>query len=230
MFNIIFSNMEKIYLLVDDVNIRIWRFTAGIIETNTYIIAGARNNCFFIDMAAYFEEEFDSIKAFLKQNGLFPAFILNTHGHFDHISGADRLRNDYNIPLIIAEEDNEMLTDRELNRSLMLSLDIKTRKADINIMNEKVIYAGDFDIEVIKTPGHTKGSLSFLLNGRFLFSGDTLFKGAIGRCFSLNDLTMEKKSIKEKLLVLNENTLVFPGHGDVTTIGEEKEYNKYLKL
>ncbi len=220
--------MPNINLLFTDVNIRIWRDITGIIETNTYIIADSFNNCFLIDSAFYFPDESEFFIKFIEKNKLIPEFIINTHGHFDHISGVDALRDYFGIPLLISERDADMITDSDLNRSAMLSLDIKCRKADITLSGEETVFAGEFDIKIIETPGHTNGSISLLLNGRYLFSGDTLFKESIGRCFSFEDLEEEKKSIRKKLFMLKDNTIVLPGHGETTTIGNEKTKNKFL--
>ncbi len=220
--------MSKIDFIYEDSSIRIWVYPSGIIETNFYILSDKYNNVIFIDPAIHFIDEFNILYNFIDNDNLIPSFILNTHGHFDHISGIDKIREKYSIPLMISEIDSKMITDSSLNFSKTLSLDIKLKEADIKIKNEEIIFAGEMDIKPIFTPGHTRGSVCYLVNNDILFSGDILFKLSIGKCFSIDDLKLEKKMIKEKLFSLNDKTIVFPGHGDKTTIGEEKASNPFV--
>ncbi len=220
--------MSKIGLIYEDSSMRIWVYPSGIIETNFYILSDKYKNVIFIDPAIHFDDEFDVLYNFINSNNLVPSFILNTHGHFDHISGIDKVRDKYSIPLMISEIDSKMITDSSLNFSKELSLDINLKEADIKIKNEEMIYAGEIDIKPIFTPGHTRGSICYIVNNNILFSGDVLFKSSIGKCFSIDDLKLEKEMIKEKLFSLNDKIIVLPGHGDKTTIREERASNPFV--
>ena len=151
-----------------------------------------------------------------------------THCHFDHILGVKKIKEETNATIFISEQDKDGLKDSRLSLASEVRQAQHSVEADELIYNNTLIPFYDTDIKVISTPGHTKGSVCFLIKDK-LFSGDTLFSGSIGRTdFPTGNYGEIKESLK-KLLKLNENIVVYPGHGEATTIKDEKNFNPFLK-
>ncbi|EEG77601.1 MBL fold metallo-hydrolase [Dethiobacter alkaliphilus] len=155
-------------------------------------------------------------------------YIINTHGHVDHVGANEEVREALGAPILIHEADGEMC--KKPHASLSTFLGKKTlAEPDRLIKGKDTFTVGNLTIEVIETPGHTKGCVTLLVDGK-LFTGDTLFAGSIGRTDlpggSFDEII---RSIKEKLLVFPDETPVFPGHGPESTIGDEKQYNPFLR-
>ncbi len=155
-------------------------------------------------------------------------YIVNTHGHYDHISANNALKAHYDTKLVIGQYDYEMLLDPNQNLSIMVDTPF------ISITPDKLLQDGDtlpFDrsqLLVIHTPGHTKGSICLKMGG-MLFSGDTLFYHSIGRTdLPTGSFEELKSSIQKKLYKLPDDTKVYTGHGEDTYIGEEKKYNEFV--
>ncbi len=158
---------------------------------------------------------------------LVPKLIVNTHGHYDHIGANDIISEKYKIPIAIHSEDSIMLTS-DLNQSLLFGINFKCKKANTLLKNNDEIVIGKAKIRVIHTPGHTPGGICILAEN-MLFSGDTLFNKSVGRTdFPRGSSKQLIKNIKEKLFLLPNKTVVYPGHGENTTIGYEKEYNPFI--
>lgn len=194
----------------------------GLIKTNCYLISTDK-------AAAVIDPGFKTeITAdFLKANEGKARMILITHAHFDHIGGAETLRNETGVEIGIGELDAPALKDTELNLSDKFHAHILPFSADRTFCDGEKFSVGDIDFEVILTPGHTVGGVSYL-SGESLFSGDTLFAGAVGRTdMPGGSLKALKKSLK-RLIALPNETKVYPGHGDFTTVGYEKENNMFV--
>ena len=188
---------------------------------NCYIIKN-KNFTAVIDPGIYYE------KAVLELKKADNAYILLTHCHFDHILGVKKIKEETNATIFISEQDKDGLKDSRLSLASEVRQAQHSVEADELIYNNTLIPFYDTDIKVISTPGHTKGSVCFLIKDK-LFSGDTLFSGSIGRTdFPTGDYREIKESLK-KLLKLNENIVVYPGHGEATTIKDEKNFNPFLK-
>jgi hydroxyacylglutathione hydrolase len=200
----------------------------GALQTNCYIIENEDKTCLIFDPGS----EGKKLIKWLEKRELKPVAILLTHAHFDHIGAVDAVRDYYQIPVYVHEEEEGWLTDPALNGSkyFMMQEQIKVRKADHIIKKEGVLKVGDFEFSIFETPGHSPGSISFYFeNAGFVVSGDALFKSSIGR----TDLPGGNhkqliKSIHEKLLFLPEETQVLSGHGPITTVGEEMDHNPFL--
>jgi hydroxyacylglutathione hydrolase len=200
----------------------------GALQTNCYIIENEDKTCLIFDPGS----EGKKLIKWLEKRELKPVAILLTHAHFDHIGAVDTIRDYYQIPVYVHEEEEDWLTDPALNGSkyFMMQEQIKVRKADHIIKKEGVLKVGDYEFSVFETPGHSPGSISFYFeNAGFVVSGDALFKSSIGR----TDLPGGNhkqliKSIHEKLLFLPEETQVLSGHGPITTVGEEMDQNPFL--
>ncbi|MFC1809371.1 MBL fold metallo-hydrolase [Candidatus Omnitrophota bacterium] len=193
----------------------------GSYEVNCYIISQDGENAVLIDPG--FEP--DKIRVALDNAKLTPRLILNTHGHADHI-GSNRV---WNLPVWIGAEDAPFLADPELNLSALFSASITSPNAERLLNDGDVCTIHDLHFTVLHTPGHTPGGICLLFDD-CLFSGDTLFYTSIGRTdFPYSDSNAIIPAIKEKLMPLDDDIKVYPGHGPVTTIGFERKNNYFLK-
>lgn len=203
-------------------------FHTGPLEVNTYLLKDEiSKEAVLIDVGGSFE----AIKNELDKTGYSLKYILNTHGHFDHILGEIEIQQNYpEIPIYIHKDDSSHFTklQEEIN-SWGFNIRIEPLRPTKFIDENDILYLGNNKIQILHTPGHSKGSLSYFIND-VVFTGDALFQRSIGRTdFYDGDYDTLINSIKTKLLQLPENTKVFPGHGPSTTIREEKKYNTYLK-
>jgi len=204
------------------------RFVVGELNTNCYLIACEESKkAVVIDPGG--EEAVDSILNILQKNNFDLKYIINTHGHIDHIIGNNLLKLKTEALLLIHRLDANMLVDGNKNISFFMGKEICSPHADKLLEAGDEICLGTLKLKVIHTPGHTLGGISLVLNN-IVFTGDTLFAGGIGRSDlpggSYQDLI---KSIKGKLLVLGDDKIIYPGHGPDSTIGEERRTNLYLK-
>jgi hydroxyacylglutathione hydrolase len=200
------------------------------IQENTYILYNEFNDCIIIDPGCYYDAEKDQLVAFLTENKLKPSMLINTHCHLDHIFGNKFIAEKYNLTLQMHENEKPVLAFASTS-GLMYNLPFDNYEGDFIYLNEgDTLKLGDDELQILLTPGHSPGSLSFYSpKNNFVIGGDVLFKNSIGRS-DLPGGNHEQliKSIKEKLLVLPTDTIVYSGHGPATTIGEEKKNNPYL--
>ena len=199
------------------------RIVVGYLETNCYIFADLDSKeAVLIDPGS----DGDGISSEVEKYALNIKCIINTHGHGDHISSNGRFK----APIYIHGLDADFLKDSKLNLSASFGLAIKSPSATHLLKDGEIIKIGDFELKVLHTPGHTPGSISLLSDG-VVFSGDTLFMGGIGRTdFTYGSEEKLINSIKEKLFVLDEKTVVYPGHGPSSTIGKEKNENPFINV
>ena len=169
------------------------------------------------------------IADFLKSNADKSRIILLTHAHFDHIGGAEELREKTGVPIAIGKTEAPGLQDPAYNLSSRFREPIHPFKADYEISDEQTVTVGDLKIKAYEMPGHTKGSMVYLV-GNHLFSGDTLFAGSIGRTdFPGGDADEMQASLQRMVWLFDDNVNVYPGHDEKTTMGEEKANNPYLR-
>lgn len=205
-----------------DNDLLIERFVVGPLETNCYVVADARTRqACLIDPGA----DASRIQRHLDRNRLKLECIINTHGHGDHIAA----NSNFSAPIYIHTLDAEFLTDTALNLSKVFMFGITSPKASRLLEEGDMIPLGNFSIGVLHTPGHTPGSISLKIDGA-VFTGDALFAGSVGRTdFSYGDQELLIDSIARKLYALNDDVVVYPGHGEPSTIGEEKRSNPYVR-
>jgi len=203
------------------------KLVVGLLETNCYLI-GCKNSrkAAVIDPGG--EEDVDLILNLLQENNFDLKYIINTHGHADHIAGNKALKANTKALLLIHRLDALMLIDANKNLSIFEGKEICSSPADRFLEEGDKIILGLLKLTVFHTPGHTPGGISLALNN-IVFTGDTLFAGGVGRTDlpdgSYQDL---QKSIKEKLLILDDDKIIYPGHGPSSTIGEERRTNPYI--
>lgn len=202
------------------------QLTVGMIGTNCYLAVNrVTKEAVIIDPG----DEAGRIKRLIMENNYAPQAILLTHGHFDHVMAADSLSAEYGVGIYIHELEKETLEDPELNVSGMMGNPMTFHATDFVRDGELLNLAG-YTFQVLLTPGHTKGGVCYYLaSEHVLFSGDTLFSGSVGRTdFPGGSMSTLIGSIREKLLTLPDETTVYPGHMEVTTIGDERTGNMFL--
>ncbi|HOD18406.1 MAG TPA: MBL fold metallo-hydrolase [Candidatus Cloacimonadota bacterium] len=194
-------------------------------DTNTYVVwDDVSKEAILIDPAYPSPEPL----SFITRNYLQVKYIINTHGHMDHIGGNQFFKEKLQAPLCIHSDDAHMLTNSQANLSAYMEVQYDKPAADILLHDGDKFNIGSFTITVIHTPGHTSGGICLYVPD-FLFSGDTLFYHDIGRTDLPGGSDEEiVKSVKNKLFLLPEKTVVLPGHGPSSTILEEKQNNPYI--
>ena len=203
------------------------KFTLGMFASNCYILGSKESKeCIIVDCGDKSQEVVD----YIKSNNLIVKYIINTHGHLDHIMGNNLLKKEFNAPLCIHSLDEKMLSNPLLNGSSFYSCDFISEKADILLKDADSIQIENLKLIVMHTPGHSEGSIC-LLSDNYVLTGDTLFQLGIGRTDlpggSENEIL---NSIKNKLFQLDNKMKVYPGHGNPTTIGYEKQNNPFFDL
>ncbi|HYK72387.1 MAG TPA: MBL fold metallo-hydrolase [Pseudoneobacillus sp.] len=205
-----------------------FRLPLGPLQTNCYVFTENDGTCLIIDPG----EEGKKLHNWLNEKKVIPKAILLTHAHFDHIGAVDYIRDVYKIPVYLHSKESKWLSDPALNGSqyFMSNQPMIVKDADILIKREENLQIGLFQFQVLETPGHSPGSVSYFFEKeRIVVSGDALFHQGIGRT-DLHGGNHEQliQSIHKKLLTLPEDTLVLSGHGPETIIEDEMDSNPFL--
>jgi hydroxyacylglutathione hydrolase len=210
---------------------KIHRLVFSPISVNTYIIDDGSGDCAIIDCGCYDENEFASFTGFLEEHKLNPVLLLNTHCHLDHIFGNKFILQKYNLRALSGEPE-EKNRKNAVHHAMIFGLEMdEAPEPSAFITDGQEIRFNDIAFKALHVPGHSPGSMAFYSNAEnVVFTGDALFAGSIGR----TDLPGGKHetlltSIRQKLLTLPPDTIVYPGHGDDTTIGNEIRFNPWLK-
>ena len=210
--------------------LNIQKFTFNPIEVNGYILWDETLEAVLIDPACYFHDEQQKLRDFIQLSSLTPVRLLNTHGHFDHVMGNAFVEKTWGLTGEIHEQDS----------ALALRADFQARnfgiemKAPVNFHffhDDSKISFGKTHLKVIHVPGHSPGGVAFYSESdKSLFAGDILFYRSVGRSdLPMGNYELLIKGIHEKLMVLDDITRVYSGHGQETTIGDEKRHNPFLK-
>lgn len=197
-------------------------------EENTYLVSlPGREEVLVIDPGL----EPDLILNYLEENQLRPAVILNTHGHADHIGGNTAIKEAFpEAPLLIGRNEAHLLTDANANLSAPFGMPVTSPPADRLVSEGDVLEVAGIRLEVLEIPGHSPGHVVYVFRGSptIVFGGDVLFRGSVGRTdFPGGSGERLINGIREKMFHLPEDTVVYPGHGPVTTVGHEKRTNPY---
>ena len=207
-------------------------FTFNPVQENTYVLYNEKKECCIIDPGCYFSEERDRLKTDIEKTALKPVLLLNTHCHLDHIFGNKFVSETWELVLHIHQKEKPVLDYGPVS-GLTWQLPFENYEGPLDYINEdENIKLGDDELEVLFTPGHSPGSVSFYHEaGRFVIGGDVLFNGSIGRAdLPGGDYDTLVNSIQTKFFTLPDDTKVYSGHGPVTTIGFEKMNNPFVKL
>lgn len=210
--------------------IKIISIVVGPLQTNCYILVCEETSEALIIDPGFTDREWPKIFNNIKRSKIQIAYIINTHGHADHISGNLRVKDITHATLAVHYRDVDMLTNPIKNLSLMLGLNVTSPPPDLALRGGEEIEVGSIRLKVLHTPGHTPGSISLYCESLgAIFTGDVLFAGSVGRTdlpgSSYRDLI---SSIRMKLFALPDETIVYPGHGERTTIGVERRSNPFL--
>jgi len=203
---------------------KIHTIVVGTLQTNCYILQSDAT-AIIIDPG----DEPERIVRFLNDIKVKPSKIVATHTHFDHVLGVDSIRTELNIPFLIHRDDLSMLESMQNRVRQFMGFEVPPPpKVDGYLKDGELLKLGDETIRVLHTPGHSPGSIS-LSGDEYVLTGDALFNQSIGRTdLPGRDLNTLMHSIRERLFKLGDETVVYPGHGPETTIGDEKLANPFV--
>lgn len=207
-------------------------FTFNPVQENTYILYNEERLCCIIDPGCYFASEEIELRNFIEQHQLQPKYLLNTHCHLDHIFGNRFVHKTYGLTLHLHKLEKQVLALGPASGQ-MWQMPFDNYDGELVFIDEKdKIQLGNDELSILFTPGHSPGHICFYDKaGKFLIGGDVLFNGSVGRTDlpGGNFETLEQ-SIKTQLYTLPQDVIVYPGHGDSTTIGDEMKTNPFVKM
>lgn len=199
-------------------------------QENTYVLSDNTNNCIIIDAGVSSDYEEQVFSDYLKKNKLVPQALYNTHCHVDHVLGCNRIKEAYKIPFY-AHESEKALIDSAKSFAEFFGMSVEQPPhPDHTISEEDKIRFGESELDIFHVPGHSPGSLVFYNEeNRLAITGDVLFKGSIGRTdLPGGNYTELINGIKSELMTLPKDTVLYPGHGPTSTIGNEYDTNPFL--
>ena len=206
-------------------------FTFNPVQENTYVLFNEKDACCIIDPGCYFGNERRTLEEYISNQKLNPKYLLNTHCHLDHVFGNKFIHDTYGLTLYLHEKEKIVL-DHAAEAGLRWNMPFENYRGELHFLKEgdRVMLDED-ELKVLFTPGHSPGSICFYSEAnKFLIGGDVLFRTSIGRSdLPGGDFDTLIKSIREQLFVLPDEVVVYPGHGEPTTIGFEKKNNPFLK-
>jgi glyoxylase-like metal-dependent hydrolase (beta-lactamase superfamily II) len=205
--------------------------TFNAFSENTYIIYNEEGLCWIIDPGMYYQEEIDELTNFITQQGLKPQAVVNTHAHIDHIFGVQAMMDQYGIPFFLHPLEAPVLAGAK-GSAMLFGFQFAGAPAPTDTLKEgSILSLGTDTVEVRLVPGHSPGSVIFYhAAGGWAVGGDVLFAGSIGRTDlpGGNHATL-LDSIRTQVFTLPDSTVVHPGHGPATTVGEERRTNPFLR-
>lgn len=210
----------------------ITRFVVNMIDENCYLINDDGGEAALIDCGAFYPEERMAISRHIAEHKFRLTHLFNTHGHFDHLFGADYIYKEYGVKIEMCADERETYENAEQQMKKFIHRDLPIALPPVGrwFNDGDTLTVGSISLQVIATPGHTPGGVCFYdETDGVLFSGDSLFRHSIGRCDlpGGNETTLVS-TLRERILTLPDDVTVLPGHGGATTIGEEKHANPYF--
>ncbi len=197
----------------------------GQIEENCYLVCDENKHCMVIDPG----DEYQHILKTIKENELIVETIVLTHGHYDHVGAVNEIKQETGARVVAHEEEKELISKSDMSLSRYVDPDFPIPAVDDYVKEGDVISVGSLSFTVMHTPGHTQGGMCLYRDG-VLFSGDTIFQGTLGRWdFPTGNLSKLIHSITRRIFTLPDDTVIYSGHGDKTTVGAEKEHNEVLR-
>ena len=213
--------------------INVKSFMFNYLSENTYVLSDESLECVIIDCGAFFKDERAALIQYIDDNGLKPVHLLATHGHFDHNYGIDIIYEHYGLLVEVSADDNHLISDLPGQFQDMIGTPLHRKYPPVGRFfdRDEIIHFGSHELEVLKTPGHTPGGVTFYCKKEGIaFTGDTIFKMSIGRTdFPGGSYSDIMSSLKEVIAKLPVETILYTGHGPKTTLNTELRYNPYLR-
>ncbi|MCW3112298.1 MAG: fold metallo-hydrolase [Segetibacter sp.] len=206
-------------------------FRLNPVSVNTYILYNDLKEALIIDPGCYIDEERETLQNFIESKGLQPVQLLNTHCHLDHVFGNKWVYETYALELFLHPNEEQVLQFAPQSGK-MWGLVFENYEGPLHFLQQDdIVKIGEDSLKVLLAPGHSPGSICFYCEEqKFIIGGDVLFKESIGRTdLPGGNHNALLQSIREQLFVLPDDVVVYPGHGDPTTIGHEKKYNPFLQ-
>ena len=207
-------------------------FAFNLLQENTYVVSDDTLDCVIIDCGAYYDDERKALTDYISSQGLKPRHLLATHGHWDHNLGNDTVYHTYGLKVEAAKEDDFIITDIPRNFQSIIGAPLRREYPAVGRFfgPDETIRFGHHSLQVLKTPGHSPGSVVFYCAEEHIaFTGDTLFRMSVGRTdFEGGSYEALMNSLANVLAKLPSETVILPGHGPQSTIADELRYNPYL--
>lgn len=207
-------------------------FPFNLLQENTYVVSDDTLDCVIIDCGAYYDDERKALTDYISSQGLKPRHLLATHGHWDHNLGNDTVYQTYGLQVEAAKEDDFIITDIPRNFQSIIGAPLRRQYPAVGRFfgPDETIRFGHHSLQVLKTPGHSPGSVVFYCAEEHIaFTGDTLFRMSVGRTdFEGGSYEALMNSLANVLAKLPSETVILPGHGPQSTIADELRYNPYL--
>jgi glyoxylase-like metal-dependent hydrolase (beta-lactamase superfamily II) len=207
-------------------------FAFNLLQENTYVVSDDTLDCVIIDCGAYYDDERKALTDYISSQGLKPRHLLATHGHWDHNLGNDTVYQTYGLQVEAAKEDDFIITDIPRNFQSIIGAPLRRQYPAVGrfFSPDETIRFGHHSLQVLKTPGHSPGSVVFYCAEEHIaFTGDTLFRMSVGRTdFEGGSYEALMNSLANVLAKLPSETVILPGHGPQSTIADELRYNPYL--
>lgn len=210
---------------------KIKAITCNMLQENCYVVSDETRQCVIIDCGAYYETERKALVAYINDEHLKPVHLLVTHGHLDHNFGNNTVYENFGLQPEVSEADLKMMENLASQAKTFYQLDLNYNFPAVGrtFQPNEVISFGNHQLSVIETPGHSRGSVSFYCKEENVaFTGDTLFKTSIGRTDFPGGSMFQIINSLRLLAQLPDNTTVYPGHGEPTSIGWELAHNPYM--
>jgi glyoxylase-like metal-dependent hydrolase (beta-lactamase superfamily II) len=207
-------------------------FAFNLLQENTYVVSDDTLDCVIIDCGAYYDDERKALTDYISSQGLKPRHLLATHGHWDHNLGNDTIYKTYGLQVEAAKEDDFIITDIPRNFQSIIGAPLRRQYPAVGRFfgPDETIRFGHHSLQVLKTPGHSPGSVVFYCAEEHIaFTGDTIFRMSVGRTdFEGGSYEALMNSLANVLAKLPSETVILPGHGPQSTIADELRYNPYL--